>query len=102
MRPRADVRSSWTRASRIPTVRRFVVLGVTIVAAVTAAVFVALRREPPAPDPGVPRVLAEERAARVSSLKYDVNFSIPPERDQPIRGRVSASFALADAARPLA
>jgi aminopeptidase N len=77
-------------------------LVVTAVAAIAAAVFVALRREPPAPDPGVPLSLAQERSARISALKYDVDFSIPLERDQPVRGRMSASFTLSDASRPLA
>jgi len=77
-------------------------IGIAAALAIGAVIFVVLRREPPAPDAGVPRALAEERAARVSALAYDVNFKVPVERDQPVRGRVSASFDLTDAGRPLA
>ena len=81
--------------------RKFVLLAVALSAAIAAAVFVSMHREGPAPEPGIPHALAEERAARVSALKYDLNFKIPLERNQPIRGRVSASFTLSDKTRPL-
>jgi aminopeptidase N len=81
--------------------RKLVGLVVFVLAVVAAAVVVVLLREPAAPDPGIPLALAEDRAARVSSLKYDLDFTIPVSRDQPIRGRLTASFALQDR-RPLA
>jgi aminopeptidase N len=73
-----------------------------VVLAGAAALFVLLRREPPPPAPGIPLALAEDRAGRVSNLRYDVTLTVPARRDQPIRGRLAAAFALGDAARPLA
>src|ERR1700752_2916274 len=55
-----------------------------------------------APAPGIPLTLAEERAARVSDLRYDLHFSIPAEQAAPVTGRVTLTFALTDASRPLA
>jgi aminopeptidase N len=51
---------------------------------------------------GVPREVAEDRASRVSSLKYSVHFVVPDRRDQPVRGQLTATFALSNASRPLA
>jgi aminopeptidase N len=56
----------------------------------------------PPPGPGVPLTLAEDRAARVSALAYDVSFHVPAERSAPVLGRMRASFQLHDASRPLA
>ncbi len=53
------------------------------------------------PEPGIPRTLAEERARRVSDLRYDLRFSIPAEQGLPVTGRVTISFAVKDASRPL-
>jgi aminopeptidase N len=54
------------------------------------------------PGPGIPLTLAEERASRVSDLRYDLHFSIPAEPGVPVTGRVAIAFALKDASRPLA
>ena len=54
------------------------------------------------PGPGIPLTLAEERAARVSDLRYDLHFSIPVEQTAAVTGRVTITFALKDASRPLA
>ena len=54
------------------------------------------------PAPGVPLVLAEERAARISSLRYDLHVDVPGAQSEPVTGRVRASFELKDATRPLA
>ena len=51
---------------------------------------------------GVPRVLAEERAARVSRLHYALTLHVPPERDRPISGKMAATFTLTDATASLA
>ena len=80
---------------------RLVLAGV-LVAVAAAAVIVARWRQPPRPpDPGISLTLATERAARVSELAYAVAFRIPSTRDQPVTGRVLASFLLTDASRPL-
>jgi aminopeptidase N len=44
--------------------------------------------------PGVSETLARERAAAVSDLKYELSFTIPPDRQAPIRGRAIARFVL--------
>ena len=54
------------------------------------------------PAPGVPLTLAEDRAARVSDLRYDLRIVVPDARDQPVTGRMLATFTLKDASRPLA
>jgi aminopeptidase N len=95
----------------------------TIAAAVLAVVVVAMtasirtpgekvpRRADPArgapgpaaaPAAGVPAGLAEERAARVSDLRYDLSFRLPAARAERITGRIVITFRLNDASRPLA
>ena len=55
-----------------------------------------------APGTGVALALAEERAARVTNLRYELHFSIPPEQAAPVTGRVTIRFDLKDSSRPLA
>ena len=57
---------------------------------------------PEIPGPGVPRDLAEARAARVSNVRYELHFDLPNSQTVPVDGRVTIRFDLADAARPLA
>ena len=47
--------------------------------------------------PGVSQELADDRAATISHLRYDIRFVVPRERSAPVRGRVIASFALSEA-----
>jgi aminopeptidase N len=54
------------------------------------------------PEPGVPLTLAQERAARISDLRYELHFSIPPAAAERVQGRATIRFTLADASRPLA
>jgi aminopeptidase N len=54
------------------------------------------------PGPGVSRVLAEARAARVSNLRYELHFSVPEAHTAAVHGRVTLRFDLIDPARPLA
>jgi aminopeptidase N len=61
-----------------------------------------LTKTDPRPAPGIPLSLAEDRARRVSDLRYDLHFTIPAERTAAITGRVRITFSLKDAARPLA
>ncbi len=53
------------------------------------------------PGPGIPLTLAEERARRISDLRYDLHFSIPAVQSARITGRVAITFVLKDATRPL-
>jgi aminopeptidase N len=53
------------------------------------------------PDPGISQVLAEERASRVSDIRYDLALTIPLELSGRITGREVVSFALRDADAPL-
>jgi aminopeptidase N len=55
----------------------------------------------PDPEAGVPLALAEERAASVSNVRYDLSFTIPATAAEPVTGRVAIRFTLADASRPL-
>ena len=53
------------------------------------------------PGPGVPLTLAEERARRVSDLRYDLQLLDPRRRAARVTGRVAITFVLKDATRPL-
>src|SRR3954468_4899522 len=55
-----------------------------------------------APEAGVPRSLAEERAQRVRNLRYTLHFAIPADARTPIKADVTVRFTLTDARRPLA
>jgi aminopeptidase N len=55
----------------------------------------------PDPDLGVSEGLARARAARVSNLRYDLAFTVPAARVQPVGGRALIRFALASAGEPL-
>src|SRR5438067_3677411 len=50
---------------------------------------------------GISRPLAIDRAQRISALRYDLAFSIPERKQEPIRGRVIVRFDLADRTQPL-
>jgi aminopeptidase N len=56
----------------------------------------------PAPASGVPLALAEERARRVSDLRYDLHFAVPGDMSSPVTGNATIRFSLSDATRPLA
>jgi len=79
------------------------VIATTLVtAALTAS---AMQSRPPADTPpgaGIPLTLAEERALRITDLRYDLHFSVPAEQASPVTGRVTITFMLSDASRPLA
>src|SRR5262245_17771963 len=63
-----------------------------------------LNAQRPAPDlgPGVSESLATERASRVSDVRSHLSFDIPTARGDRIAARTTISFALSDAAAPLA
>ena len=54
------------------------------------------------PAAGVPLSLAEERAARLKDVRYELSFSVPAAVSEPITGRAVIRFALSDRSRPLA
>ena len=53
------------------------------------------------PAPGVPLDVAQDRAARISNLRYEPHFVIPATTAEPVRGRVVIKFDLKHAARGL-
>ena len=44
---------------------------------------------------GVPQPLAEDRAAHIRSVRYELHFRIPTEKSEPVRGRETVRFELA-------
>ncbi|MEX2270402.1 MAG: M1 family aminopeptidase [Vicinamibacterales bacterium] len=82
--------------------RRILLLFVVGCLGFALAVFLTKRRKPAAPAAGIPHALADDRAARVSDLRYDVTFDIPAEKDQPIAAKLVATFSLRDAGDALA
>jgi len=54
------------------------------------------------PGPGVSSALAEERVGRINDLHYALQVTIPADRSTPVTGRVTITFTLKDASRPLA
>ena len=66
----------------------------------TTTTVVPVQKEPD-PAPGVPLEVAQQRAARVSNLRYDLHFSVPDAHTEPVRGRVTIRFDLKDPSRPL-
>ena len=43
---------------------------------------------------GVSEALAAERRAAIHDLRYELQFVVPEQRKEPVRGRVSARFTL--------
>jgi len=61
------------------------------------------RVDEPAPlAAGISWGLARDRAARISDLRYAVALRIPGDKAAPIEGQITATFALSDAAAPVA
>ncbi len=52
-------------------------------------------------EPGVSLALAEERAARISDLEYDLLFNLPDSKQLPIPAKVTLRFNLFSAKEPL-
>jgi len=53
------------------------------------------------PDLGISETLAQERAARLSNVRYDLAFTIPQSRTQPVTGRALIRFTQPASAEPL-
>ncbi|MQA31516.1 MAG: aminopeptidase [Luteitalea sp.] len=56
----------------------------------------------PPPAAGISTALAEERAARLSDLRYDLSFRLPGDRRERVTGRVTITFRLQNPSMPLA
>ncbi len=52
-------------------------------------------------EPGVSLTLAEERAARITDISYQLQLDVPADRDQPINGSIVIDFSLKDNRSPL-
>lgn len=52
-------------------------------------------------EPGVALTLAEERAARITNISYQLQLDIPADKDQPIDGSIVIEFSLRDNRAPL-
>jgi aminopeptidase N len=53
------------------------------------------------PDNGVSEPLARDRAARISDVRYDLAFTVPAAKTEPVSAREVVRFALKDASEPL-
>ena len=83
------------KISRVP--RRLLLVGVVVLAAAAGAAYYFMTRRPALPPtPGIALSLAETRAARVSDLRYEVTYTIPEKRTDPIPAHVKATFVLTD------
>src|SRR5258706_15013359 len=54
-----------------------------------------------APSDGISFALAQERARTLSVLRYDLTLNIPERKQDPVRGRETIFFQLADPSHPL-
>jgi aminopeptidase N len=55
----------------------------------------------PDPEAGTPLALAEDRAVRLSNVRYDLSFAIPESASAPIAGTAAIRFDLKDPERPV-
>jgi aminopeptidase N len=76
-------------------------MGMAAMAIVAAAIALSSAQLRTDPDIGISDVLARERRARISSLRYDIAFTVPAARTEPVGGRALIRFALSDASAPL-
>jgi len=53
------------------------------------------------PDIGVSESLARDRAARISNVRYDLAFTVPAAKSEPVSAREVIRFTLSDASAPL-
>jgi len=73
-----------------------------ILLAAALALSASMRSNTPPPGPGIPLALAEDRARRISDLRYDLHFVVPDARTERLQGTARIAFTLSDASRPLA
>jgi aminopeptidase N len=53
------------------------------------------------PEPGIPQILAAERARTISNLRYDLSFDIPPAVSDPIQANVVIRFVKTASDQPV-
>jgi len=82
-------------------VARLLIAAVVLLAAGFGIYYVWAGRQAAPVEAGIPQALADERAARIRDLTYEASFNIPAARNEPIRGTITARFALEDATTPL-
>jgi aminopeptidase N len=58
-------------------------------------------KPPPAVEPGVSLVLAQQRAETISGINYQLSLTIPDSPGEAIDGRVVVTFELSNASQPL-
>src|SRR5690606_27368720 len=66
-----------------------------MLAVLVAATLFAQAAPLPSPGRGISEALARERAAVISDLRYELTFTVPERRQDPLLGRVVARFSLA-------
>jgi aminopeptidase N len=81
---------------------RALLLAVSFIALLAMTPSVHAQRRTPDLGPGVSESLANERASRVSDVRYSLAFEIPANRGDRISARTTIAFALSDATVPLA
>jgi aminopeptidase N len=55
-------------------------------------------QQTPAPLPGVPLSLAEQRKLQLSGIRYQLSFVIPGKKEEPVKGNATIHFTLASKA----
>ena len=68
-----------------------------VMAAAMASILSSTASQNDPTGPGVPQTLAEERARRISALRYDLAFTVPESASEPLTGRAIVRFDLSDA-----
>ena len=58
------------------------------------AVLLAATKAALAPGPGISEELANDRAATIAALHYDLEFQIPESKSEAVRGRETIRFTL--------
>src|SRR5262245_19488191 len=75
---------------------------IALLIATAASAMLPLSTADAPPGPGIPLTLAEDRARRVSNLRYDLQLAVPQSESDRLRGTIVVLFALSDASKPLA
>ena len=68
-----------------------------LVAFVLVATVSPVNAQTATPGPGIPREVAERRAATISDLHYELSLTVPRDQKAPLSGDMTARFTLRDA-----
>jgi aminopeptidase N len=81
-----------------------IIIAIATAVITVATVFFVSRHKPSTAviGPGIPEAMADDRAARIRDLTYEASFHVPATRSEPVRGELTARFALASADNDLA